>query len=636
MKTRFIVALCACALAALASVVLAQPNMWTVNGSAMPLSEFIEQVAEITGKTVVVDPRVKDQQVTVVSSVGLDTDGIYELFLTVLRVHKLGAVETNGVVSVVQQVAVKQAAGPVTGVEDHPADLLVTRVVPLAYVRSSDVVKMMRPLIPGSGHIAAIDKPNVLIVADQAANMSRILALLREIDVVDRDELVHRVLAHAWVGTLATVLEEIAPDQLGRSAEGPQRVQIVVNERDNSLILKGKAHAVAEALRLIDKLDVPETTASAVRVIHLNHADAEPVAQLVEKMVNVETDDGRPLAIIQADVSLNAIIVNADPSTMSRILALVHQLDVRRQQVLIEAAVVEVSINTQDASGIELAAGDASGTTIPLVSTTLNGIVGGLLSRIGETSPEVGIDPVAVASGFASPTIALARLNGDGIAFGAIISALSTDTRANLLSTPSVLTLDNEEATNVSGQQIPFRTGSFTTTTDGASNPFQTISRENVGVDLQVTPHIHDNLSMRMSIRLEVGSVVDSAETGGLGIGAGGFADVVTNTRMLQTTILADDRQIILLGGLIQDDIRDVERKVPLLGDIPIAGRAFRSERKTFVKRHLLVFLRPTVLVSPEDAAQTAEERYQGIYRLQSPESPVRGDVNGVFEGNAG
>ena len=634
MKSTSTSALLACAIA-MALAAHAQPQSWTVNGDSMPLDEFIAQVAEITGKTIVVAPRIKNQEITVISNVELDADGIYELFLTVLRVHRLGIVETDDVISVVEDTALRSAAGPVSGPDGQPADMMVAHVVPVAHVLSSDILKALRSLVPQTSHLAAIDKPNVVIVVGLAANVARLLLLIEKLDILDEEEVVHRALDYAWVGSVATLLEEIAPEQLGRSAKGPRRVLIVANERDNSLILKGKPQAIAEAMVLIDKLDVPETATNAARVIHLNHADAADVAAILDKLVNESMAENGQVANIQADETLNALIVRANPTTMGEILNTVAQLDVRRAQVLIEAAVVEIALTTVDRHGVELAAGDAGAKTVPLVSTTLNSVVGSILARAGATTGEVtsGIDPLAVVAGFQSPTIAVAKVNTDGLFFGAIVGALATDTRANLLSTPSVLTLDNEEATNISGQQIPFRTGSFTTTTDGASNPFQTIDRENVGVELKVTPHIHEDLSMRMAVSLAVGNVADSDARGGVGIGSSGFADIVTNNRSLETTILVDDRQIVMLGGLIQDDYSNTGRRVPLLGDIPVVGRAFRSKRKTLVKRHLLMFLRPTVLLSAEDAARLATDRYQGIYRLRSDESPVPEVLEQVFEG---
>ncbi len=607
----------------------AGPNTWIVNGTDMPLAEFISEVAEITGKTIVLEPRARQSQtVTVMSNVALDADGVYALFLTVLRVHGLGATESDGVVSVVQQVAIRQSGGPVSRDDAQPPDILVTQVVALDHVQSTEVLKMLRPLIPQAGHMAAIDKPNVLIVADYASNLDRLLGLIDQIDILDRDEIVHRVLEHAWVGTVATVLESIAPEELGRAAAGPRRVQIVANERNNSLVLKGKAHPIAEVLRLIDKLDVPETTTGAAQVFYLKHADATKVAEILGQLAQVGGDENTPAPVIQADESLNALIIRADPGTTNELLATVSQLDVRRLQVIIEAAIVEISVNTVDSLGLEFAAVDGSGQSSPMISTTMTGIVGNLLAKAASVGGSAAMNPVELLGAATSPTMAVARLVPDGISFGAILQALATDTRANLLSTPSVMTLDNEEAEMQAAEQIPFRTGSFTTTTDGASNPFQTISREPVGITLTVTPHVHDEGAIRMDVSLKAGNVVDAA------VGGGGFADVVTNERNLDTTILVEDKQIVLLGGLIQDDHRDVRQKVPLLGSIPGIGRAFRSDQQTLVKRHLLMFLKAEIQRSGSDAELGAQRRYQGIYQLRHREDITvpPAQIEGLFE----
>ena len=615
------------ALVVLLAAILACPtgaqeaSTWTVNGDEMPLKEFIAQVQEIIGKTIVVDQRSRqsNQVVTVMSNVALDADGVYDLFLTVLKVHDLVAVEQDGIISIVQNVRAKT---------EGRALKLITTVVPLDHVPASEALKVLRPLVPQTGHVAAIEKPNVLILADNVSNLERLMGVLEQIDVLDRDEIVHRVLEHAWVGSVAAVLEEIAPDELGPNATGPQRVQIVANERNNSLVLRGKMQPITEALRLIDRLDVPETTTGAAQVFYLNHADATEVAELLNNLAQSGDEANTPVASIQADESLNALIIRADPGTTNELLSTVSQLDVRRLQVLIEAAIVEVSVNEIDTLGVELAAGDGRDGSVPLVTTTLNGIVGSMLSRVeGNDSFDA---PGAIAAA-TSPTLAVAKLDPDGVSFSAVLNALLSDTRANLLSNPSVLTLDNEEATVVAGEKIPFRTGSFTTTTDGASNPFQTINRENVGVTLTVTPHIHEEGSIRMMVDLKAGNVVDAA------VGAGSFADVVTSERELTSTILVQDRQIILLGGLIQDDYRDVSKRVPLLGNVPVLGRAFRSDTETLIKRYLLMFLKPTIFRTADEAERLARDRYNGIYRLQGETgNAMPADVGGVFEGGVG
>ena len=608
----------------------AQQKTWTINGPAMPLREFIAQVAEITGRTIVVDPRVKKQEVAIYSSTPLDAAGVYELFLTVIKVNNFSA-EVNDDMITISQLNVSRGGGEVFAEDsDLPHDLRVIRVVPVKHVPSTELVKTLRPLVGQHSLIAGIANPNVLIVASYVGTMQRVLDIVEQIDLVDADEVVHRTLEHAWVGTVATLLEEIDPELLGKNSKGPDRVQIVANERNNSLILKGKARPIANALRLVDKLDVPDSTGSGATVIHVNHADAVKLADILTNLVDRASGSGeatQSIATIQADEDLNALIVRANPTTLNELLTTVRQLDVRRAQVLIEVAVVEFSVSDVDSRGVELAAGDARGRSVPLMTTTLNGIISGLLTRIGETKADANIDPVAAAAGFASPTIAVAKLDRDGISFGAVVSALLSDTRANLLSTPSVLTLDNAEATYFSGQNVPFRTGEFTTTADGSRNPFQTINREEVGVTLEVTPHVHEDLSMQLVLNLTVGNVVNSPE-------GATFSDVVTAERKLETTVLADDKQIILLGGLIQDDYRDIRRKVPLLGNIPLLGRAFRSKRQTLMKSHLLMFLRPTVLLSGADAESTALRRYDGIYRLRgNADRSALEDLQSMFDG---
>ena len=276
MKRRNFVAALVAALTLTWQVGAQAPATWTVNGDEMPLREFIAQVQAIVGKTIIVDQRSRqsNQVVTVLSNVPLDADGVYQLFLAVLKVHDLVAVEEGGIVSIVQNVRAKTEGGTLKR---------VTTVVPLDHVPASEALKVLRPMSPQTGHIAAIEKPNVLILSDYETNLRRLQEVIAHIDVLDRDEIVHRVLEYAWVGSVAAVLEEIAPDELGPNATGPQRVQIVANERNNSLVLRGKSRPIAEALRLIDQLDTPETTTSAAQVFYLNHADATATRRIAQQ-----------------------------------------------------------------------------------------------------------------------------------------------------------------------------------------------------------------------------------------------------------------------------------------------------------------------------------------------------------------
>lgn len=603
------------------------PKTWKINIKNADLNEFVVQVAEITGRTFVVDPRIKGN-VTVISNTAMDADAVYELFLSVLRVHNWTAVPSGGVIRIQQTATAKQSPGVAGRLSQIPPEELVTRVISAQNVDSAELVKILRPLIPQYGHIAAVASPNVVIISDHADNILRLMEIVRQMDVADEEDVIVVPLKEAWVGNVVAMLERVAPEQIGRGAAGPQRIQIIANERNNSLVLRGKPRPLAEILKLVDKLDQPATATGGAQVIYLKHADAAKVAELLESMMSqlpADEGDRATRTTIRADESLNAIVVRADPSVMGEIEAILDKLDIRRIQVLIEAAIVEVSITDESRIGVEMAGADDSGRTVPLFSTTLDGVISSLLGNI--VGEDGSVDVLAGLASISSPTIAAARIDVGDISFGAVVRALATNSNANLLSTPSILTLDNQEAKIVVGNEVPFRTGSFTTTGDGSSNPFTTIQRQDVGLQLTVTPHVHDGSSVRLQVAQEVTNVVDSP------IGAEGFSDVVTSKRTIETTILADDRQTIVLGGLIQDDIVDGTRKVPLLGDIPAVGRLFRSTTKSRTKRNLLVFLRPTIIRNKDEADQETNRKYGDVWEVEIRSSGAATTPDEMFRG---
>jgi general secretion pathway protein D len=620
---------------------LGQDQSWKINIKNADINEFVAQVAAITGKTFVIDPRLKGN-VTVISSTSLDKDAIYALFLSVLRVHNFTATPSGDVIRIQQNATGKQTPGASGALSEVAPEELVTRVVAAQNVESAELVKILRPLIPQYGHIAAVAVPNVVIISDHADNILRLMRMIEQIDVADEEDIVVVPLKEAWVGTIVALLEKVAPDQMGRNAQGPQRITIIANERNNTLVLKGKPRPIGEVLKIIDKLDQPATTSGATQVIYLKHADAIKVAEILNAVITEKAANGQEGATqaaptIQADESLNAIVVRADPGTMGDIRDILDDLDVRRTQVLIEAAVVEITITEGSQIGVEMAAVDESGKTVPFISTSLDGVIDDIVNALVPiptlpTDPDAPLptDGTTVLPGVASvttPTLAAARINPGGVSFGAVLRALATSSNANLLSTPSILTLDNQEAKIVVGNEVPFRTGSFTTTGDGSSNPFTTIQREDVGLQLTVTPHVHDGTSVRLEVAQEITNVVNTP------VGDQGFSDVVTSKRTIETTILAEDQQTIVLGGLIQDDITDGVRKVPWLGDIPGLGRLFRSTNKTRTKSNLLVFLRPTVIRSKDDADKATERKYEDIWEVEITSGGAQSEISETFRG---
>lgn len=627
-----------CALQAVA--VHGASQTWQINLKNADIRELITQIATITNRTFVIDPRVKGK-VTVISNTALDEQAIYELFLSVLRVHGYAAVPAGEVVKIVQQTLAKQSGSGSDFSATMSGEQLVTQVIPATNVAASELVKILRPMVPQYGHIAAVDFPNVVIVSDHADNIVRLITLVEQIDVASDEVLEVIPLQEAYVGTMVALLEKIAPAQIGTGAKGPQRVQVVANERNNSLVLKGKRRPVSELMAVILKLDAPATTTGSTRVIRLQHADAASVTEILTGLVGAgQGQQGEAPVTIRADEALNAIVVRAEPAVMAEVISIVEQLDIRRLQVLIEAAIVEVAVDDTNAMGFDWAVVDTSGGTIPLATTALNSSLAVLLGRLfgsggDESDPdadaddevEIGpIEAVQAIGGISQPTLAVARFSTSGVSFAGLVRALATSRDSNLLSTPSIVTLDNEEAKIVVGQNVPFRTGTFTTTASGASNPFNTITREDVGIELTVTPHIHDGSVVRLEVFTEVSSVIPTE-----------LDDIVTNKRTIETTILVDDGDTIVLGGLIRDDIAVASSKVPLLGDIPWLGRLFRADTTTRTKLNLLVFLRPTVLRTREEIVATTDRKYQGIWEVspgpKGEEDAEPPEVESLYEG---
>ncbi|MGE0625469.1 MAG: secretin N-terminal domain-containing protein [Pseudomonadales bacterium] len=585
---------------------------WKINIKNADLKEFIAQVAAITGRTFVVDPRVKGN-VTVISSTSMDRDAVYALFLSVLRVHNFIAMPSGDVIRITPNAQGKQTPGPEGSLTNMAPEELVTRVIAAQNVDSAELVKILRPLMAQYGHLAAVAEPNIVIVSDHANNIQRLMKIIQEIDVVDEDDIVMVQLEHTWVGTVVAMLERVAPDQIGQSAAGPQKINLVANERNNTLLVRGKSRPVAGILKIIAKLDQPATQSGSTRVFYLRYGDAPTIAEVLNGIIQDKADEeGSQSTTIQADQTLNAIVVRADRSRIAEIEDIIQKLDVRRAQVLLEGAIVEVSMtNTRDL-GVDFAAVDlsgGSGTSTPLVTSPLTGAIQSLIA--GASNDDGTVDLLQGVFSLTDPTLGVAKIDLDGVTFAATIQALQTNTNANLLSTPTIITLDNEEAKIVVGQEVPFRTGSFSTTGDGSQNPFTTIQRQDVGLQLTVTPHVHDGETVRLEVAQEITAILPNAP-----IGNAGFSDVVTSKREIETSVLADDRQTIILGGLIQDDITVNDSRVPLLGDIPVMGWLFRSESKTKTKRNLLIFLRPTVIRDRAGADTETQRKFQEIWEV--------------------
>ena len=587
-------------------------DSWKINLKNADIREFVTQVSAITGKSFIIDPRVKGD-VTVISNVNMDEESVYQLFLSVLQVHGFAAVSAGSAIKIVQTVLAKQSSNPDDFVDDLESQELVTRVITVTNAPSEEMVKVLRPLIPQYGHIAALSEPNVLIISDHASNINRLVEIINRVDIADSLEVAIINLKEAWVEDMVKLLEELAPDQIGKSAKGPNRISIVASERTNSLVIKGERYTLARVKALVDQLDVPANRSGTIKVIQLSHSDATKMAEILSNLISSKSkssEDSMVEVSIQADEAINALVIRADPSNMIDLIGIIESLDVRRMQVLIEAAIVEVTSDFSQQLGSELAVGDASTGTTPLGLTAPSGTLAQILQGLAAPS---GLIPPPSSFG-ESPLIAGGKVSTTGTSFAFIVKALAANSDVNLLSTPSITTMDNEEAKIVVGQNVPFRTGSTVTGSQGTTNPFTTIQREDVGLTLEVTPHINSDSLVRLLIHQEVSEVDASSLTV---IGSEAAADLITNKRTIDTTILVENGEVIILGGLIRDKETQAESRVPLLGSIPGLGALFRSRTKNIEKQNLLVFLRPTVLTSGADVAAASERKFNRIFEVE-------------------
>lgn len=617
----------AAVLVALLLPVHAADQQYSINLKNADIREFITMVSSMTGKSFVVDQRLKGK-VTVISNTKMGPEAIYELFLSVLGVQGYAAVPAGDVVKIVQQVLAKQSGNP-NDFQQLESEEMITRVIPVRNTSAVELVKTLRPLVPQYSHIAGLNEPNALIISDHAANIQRLEVMVGKIDVADTSDVQIIPLTEAWVEDMVALLEQLAPSQIGKSAKGPNRVTVVASERTNSLVLKGQPETLKKMKALIHELDVPANRSGTVQVVRLAHSDAKDMAELLKNLVQESGKDPKQAAgaqvpvSIQADEALNALVIRANPATQAELIDIITKLDVRRLQVLIEGAIVEVTTDFDRSFSSELAIGDAMSSGTPIALTRPLGTLSQLLQSLA-----TGQATVPALDG--SPSIGAGRQSQNGVSFASIIRALSSNRDTNLLSTPSITTMDNQEAKIVVGQQVPFRTGSTVTGSQGATNPFTTIQRQDVGLTLEVTPHIHDGEVIRLEIRQEISEV---SQSGNANIGSGGSADLITDRAEIVTTVLANDGEVVVLGGLTRDKETDTESGVPGLRKIPVLGRLFKDTTTKREKRVQMVFLRPTVLRTPESMKAEVTRKYRGVWEVVIEGTDPSEQISTLFDG---
>lgn len=598
----------------LVSAVMALPahaETYTINFNDTEISEMIRFVADATGETFLVDPRVKGR-IQVISSQPVDDDQLYDLFLAILEIRGYTSVRAeDGIVNIIPIQDGKSAPGPV-GIDANSRDNreIRVRVIPLKNISANKLVGVVRPLLPSRSHLAAYPPTNSLIVADNALNINKLLRIIERLDK-DTEEQVDIIrLKYAEADGVSRLIKSL--DTQSKKDRGTPLL-VVSDKRTNSLLIKGGEIERERALQLIARLDSPAGQISNARVIYLKHADAQTMAPILNKVVsNITPAQGgsaRVKARLESHEATNSLIVTAEGEVLKTLEAIIDQLDVRRAQVLVEAIIVEITENDVDQQGVELLYADEGGGVIGS-GRGLTGLLGNILSDLSDSDGNFlsGDELIgALSAGVArieGGVLTLGDYEESDRLFSLLVNALKRDTRANVLSTPNLLTLENTEAYIIVGQNVPFITGSFN---NENNNAFQTISRRDVGTTLRVTPYINEGNTVLLNIEQEVSSVSGDVRDA---------SDIVTNQRKIKTSVLAANKETVVLGGLISSNINITDRRIPVLGSLPLLGRLFRSQTQRLDKTNLLVFIRPTIIRSTEEANVETEVRYRHARRV--------------------
>lgn len=585
----------------------AQDDKVSLNFVNADIQEVIKAISQISKKNFLVDPRVKGS-INIVSATPVNPELAYDILLSALRLQGYAAVDADGVTKIIPEADAKLYVDAI-GRSSGKGDQIITKVFTLKNESATQMVNVIRPMIAPNNLVVAHASSNALVVTDYKSNLRRIEQVIKAIDLPTADAPILIPVKNASALDIANTINKLMPEAstAAASGDGNQRFVLMGDARSNSLLLRAdNPGRIARVRELVAKLDNDGGSPGNVHVVTLRNADATKLAQTLRAVMNGDTAApatvGSPATstgagVVQADASSNSLIITASEPIFKNLRSVIERLDVRRPQVFVEALIVEVTADKAAEFGVQWQT---------LTNNAGNRIVGG--TNFGATSniinlatspnPTLGTGlNIGVVNGSSNvPGV------GQVLNLGMLARALETDSNANILSSPNLLTLDNEEAKIVVGQNVPFITGSYAQSAGGTTaTPFQTIERKDVGLTLKIKPQILEGGSVRLQIYQEVSSVV---------MGAANTAGVTTNKRSIESNILVDKEQIVVLGGLIQDSVNDVKNQIPLLGDIPILGRLFSYETRQRSKTNLMVFIRPYVMLDQGSYEAITKKRY--------------------------
>ncbi len=589
---------------------LAQQGKVSLTLDNADVRELIRWAQDVTDKTIIIHPNVKGK-VTVIAGDPMTEGEAYQVFLSTLQVHGFSVVETATSIKIIPDALAKQSAIPLLSENGASAEEMVVQIIKVENVAATQLINILRPLVPQVGHLAAYPATNSLIIADRASNIEKIARIIKEIDQTGGAEIEMISLEFAGAKDVLEVIQKLIPSASSKVSTS-LGITIAADERSNSLLLSGDPAMRAQIRQLAQRLDQPLAGNGNTQVYFLNYATASTIAPILESMSgSVQRSDKNTQAeaeefSIQANEELNAIVVTAPPSLQSTIKGVIATMDVRRAQVLVEALIVEVNEGSGTEVGVEWA---TLGNNNQVLGTA--GYPGGNPTGLLGSNPTT--NPItSVARG-----LSLGYLNGSqGIT--AVINLLAGDKNANILSTPTIMALDNEEARIFVGDNVSVVTGSSQGTNN--NTPFQTFERKDIGIGLTITPRINNDGSLTLAIEQEVNDISEGATP----------EDTRFSKREFNTRVLVEDDQVLVLGGLIKDTITQSENKVPLLGDIPVLGHLFKSSKNVTVKNNLMLFIHPKIIRSKETSRELSLSRYK---YMRENQKDFRGKVDTLFLG---
>ncbi|WP_297821826.1 type II secretion system secretin GspD [uncultured Paraglaciecola sp.] len=614
------------ALFAVSSLVAAAD--YSPNFKNTEISEFINIVGKNLKKTIIVDPNVRGK-ITVRSYDLLNENQYYQFFLNVLQVYGYSAVTmSSGVIKVIRSKDAKSSNIPVVEGSPFDGDEMITRVMPVYNVPVRELAPLLRQLndTAGGGNVVSHDASNVMMLTGRAAVVNRLVEIIERVDKAGDEEVEIIKLKYASATDLVRIIDSVNKSQGKSNSGGKSDPRVVADDRTNSIIVSGDVKARKRLINLVERMDSELETSGNTRVIFLNYAKSEDLVKVLQGVsASIQAEEKSSTKGRQStnrDVSIdshkdsNALVITAEPDMMRSLEDVIRQLDVRRAQVLVEAIIVEVFEGDGTTLGVQWANEKGGGTQFN------NGVVGigSLAVGVNQAQDKILVDSITTTSNGDTVVVPteksqlgdlsglaslLGGVNGlllggvkDG--WGAVLQAVSTDTNSNLLATPHLTTMDNEEAFFIVGQEVPIITGS--TTGSNNANPFQSVDRQEVGIKLKVTPQINEGDAVQLLIEQEVSSVSGATSV-----------DVIINKREIKTSVIVDDGGTIVLGGLIDDAVQESVSKVPLLGDIPILGNLFKSTSTSVSKRNLMVFIRPTIIRDGVTMNEISHKKYQYI-----------------------